>query len=1287
MDQPLQKLEQAIEETIAQAIPAKSRWRTVARFAGWTLFIVYLLFAATVLALRYWILPRVGEYKGDIEHYASKVLGQRITIGVIEAGWQGLRPELLLADVTIYDRDGRAALTLPVVEATVSWISALIGSPRFYSLVFDRPRLEIRRDKTGKFYVAGIELSMEKGDAGIAQWVLAQREIAIRDASVTWDDQKRGAPQLALPALNFVLRSGLLGHRFALRAKPPAQLASALDVRGELNRGDFTDWESWTGRLYAELEYTDLVAWRSWVDYPLELRSGKGGVRLWVTLGGKSSSEATVDVALSQVALRVIKGLPLLELDTLQGRLGASQSEGRTFEVFGRNVAFRTGTGVALSPTDFRALWQPEDGQTPQKGEMEASALDLARLARLTEFFPFPRAARERLAATDPRGSVDNLKLAWTGEAENPQHYSVRASFSKLAARANNGIPGFAGLTGRFEASDKGGSIALGSEQVAIELPGILPENPTRLDSLAGQINWKVVPNQLELGFNNLSLANRDLAGTFSGSYAIRQGSGGMIDLTGRFSRVEGKAVYRYIPLVPVKVVEYLKGTIRDGRSKDVRLRLKGDLAKFPFEDASSGIFQIVAKVTDADLRYAENWPQASGISGDLIFEGKSMRVVASKAAIVNVQASSVRANIPDLFHREVHLGIEIRAEDRTGDFLRFIAQSPVTKALDGVTEGMLATGMGRLALQLDIPIRNPERFKVAGDFQIVNNELRVDSDAPPFSQLNGRIEFTESAISARAVTSQFLGGPATISVATRADGTIAVNAQGAASIAHVPRTQGGAFLRQVSGAAAWQGTLTLARGRSATLLVQSQLTGISSDLPAPLAKAAFEPMPLTIERVITAGPPRTDAIEVSLGRSVNARILRRRDGAQYVLDRGAISLNEPAVLGDREGLAVTGNLDYVDVDRWRALFGEKDETGASFSPRFDLKVAALDFGGRRLNDVTLRAETKGSVLEANVTAKELAGEIKWFPDGLGRIVARLQRFSMPEATPGKKEEAPSRDLPALDIVADTLILNGNDLGTLELIAVNKALDWSIEKLVLTGPESTLTAEGKWESWVLKPNVKIDNIKLEVRDIGKYLERMGYPGTMRQGTARLKGNLSWTGNPQSIDYATLVGHLDINAEKGQFLRAEPGAARLIGILSMQSWLTLDFRELFRRGFAFDNVSCEADIANGVLRTQKFRMQGPSAQVEMKGQVDLVRETQDLHARVEPSVGNSVASIVAVIVNPVWGLGAFIIDKILRNPLGQALAFEYSVTGTWTEPQAKRLKAEVRSADATQEPPP
>src|SRR5712691_5709779 len=121
------------------------------------------------------------------------------------------------------------------------------------------------------------------------------------------------------------------------------------------------------------------------------------------------------------------------------------------------------------------------------------------------------------------------------------------------------------------------------------------------------------------------------------------------------------------------------------------------------------------------------------------------------------------------------------------------------------------------------------------------------------------------------------------------------------------------------------------------TLVVRTHSTGSSAGRHAPLSQAAVDPMPLRIERVIGAGLPRADTIEVSLGPSVNAHVRRRREGARYVVERGVISLNGPAVLPDREGVFVTGSLPYVDAVRWRALLEGKDGPGSSFSPSLDL--------------------------------------------------------------------------------------------------------------------------------------------------------------------------------------------------------------------------------------------------------------------------------------------------------------------------------------------------------------
>src|SRR3989449_8709914 len=154
--------------------------------------------------------------------------------------------------------------------------------------------------------------------------------------------------------------------------------------------------------------------------------------------------------------------------------------------------------------------------------------------------------------------------------------------------------------------------------------------------------------------------------------------------------------------------------------------------------------------------------------------------------------------------------------------------------------------------------------------------------------------------------------------------------------------------------------------------------------------------MPRRVERVVSPGPPRTDTIKVPLDRPVAAIVQRRREGTAYVVNRGVISLNGPAVLPDREGLSVTGSLPYVDVDRWRELLGGEDGTGLSFSSALDLNIAALDFGGRRLNDVALPAGTSGSGGVSDVSARELAREVGLRPQSRGGVIARLKHFSLP---------------------------------------------------------------------------------------------------------------------------------------------------------------------------------------------------------------------------------------------------------------------------------------------------
>src|SRR5437879_5927037 len=167
----------------------KPLWRGIEALA----WIAFFVFATLVLALRFWLLPDIERYRGDIVAAIERAVGLPIKIASIEAGWLGLRPQISLSDVHLYDHQGREVLALPSIRNVVSWRSLLYGQIRLYSLAIDGPRLEVRRDADGALYIAGMKLAFD-GERRFADWLLGQEDIVISNAEIEWRDDKRAAP-------------------------------------------------------------------------------------------------------------------------------------------------------------------------------------------------------------------------------------------------------------------------------------------------------------------------------------------------------------------------------------------------------------------------------------------------------------------------------------------------------------------------------------------------------------------------------------------------------------------------------------------------------------------------------------------------------------------------------------------------------------------------------------------------------------------------------------------------------------------------------------------------------------------------------------------------------------------------------------------------------------------------------------------------------------------------------------------------------------------------------------
>lgn len=1291
------------------------------RLLLWLAMLAYFAFAAILLTLRYAVLPQIENYRGNIEQMLSSSMNLPVAITSIDAHWQGLLPHLALHGLQVRDQQGRPALTFDNVAADVSWSSLLFLELRLQRLEIIAPSLTVRRDAQGRIFVAGLQVNTPspQNQNDFSDWLLAQHRVVVSDADITWVDELRGAPSLTLQNLNIHLQNDGSRHRFGITADPPRVLAARLDVRGDFVGDDLDVLDAWKGEAYAELDYADLAVWRQWVDYPLELSQGSGAIRLWLDVEKKRLASINADVAFNDVQMRLANDLPLLDLQNLNGRLSGKRLE-HGFEIGARQLALTTRDGIHVAPSDFRLHWNDAVGQVPAHGEFSANGLDLDALARLAGHLPFSASVRKQLVDAAPHGKVFDLNSTWSGVLNAngiPKNYSLKARFERLGMHARGALPGFSGISGSIDGNQQGGALRLASRDAALELPQVFAESQVELAVLNAQTQWKASGGKTAVTIEQIAFENRDAAGTVSGHYIGGVEGPGEVDLSAHLTRGNGNAVWRYIPLTVGKNVrDWLQESILGGVSNDTRLRLKGDLHNFPFTDGS-GIFEVKGHFHGATLRYVSSWPQINNIVGELEFVGKRMLIKASSGSIYGATLSEVSAEIADLDAADNILLVAGKAAGPTADFLRFIETSPVGTAVDHFTEDMTAAGNGQMDLKLVLPLQHLADTKIEGGYQLAGNRLKVDADLPPLTDVTGRLQFTGDALKAERVRANLLGMPLTFNLKTAGNGAVSVNAAGSLSIVELRKQFSHPMLDHLSGSAPWRGSV-LARKKNADVTFESRLSGISSSLPVPFNKSVGEVLPLRFERKLLLSKPAPravpgkpsaatvataatlrDQIEVSLGNALAARFVRRYEGERgekVVWERGAIAVGEPLTLPDK-GVLFSVNLPRIDVDNWRALLPKpvaaKDAPATETSlaiTALALKTPEMVVFGRSLHDLAMRANlNRDGGWRAEIKSRDMNGELNWRGQGSGRLSGRLKQLAINDA--GAKSASDTggttmvEEMPGLDVEVDQFTLHGKPLGKLKLTADNHGGAWDA-KLDIDNDDGKLSGEGKWRASPTQSDTQLKFL-LNAKSIEKLLARLGYPDTLRRGHATLEGNLLWNGTPFALDYPSLSGTLNVDAGNGQFNKLEPGVGRLLGILSLQSLprrITLDFRDIFSEGFAFDSITGQVKLNRGVMDTQNLLIQGPAAKVMMSGSVSLPQETQNLKVRVQPAIGDSLA-VGTMLANPAAGAIVWLTQKILRDPIDQAFAFEYAVTGTWVDPKVTKLTKPQQNGENQDKP--
>lgn len=1184
--------------------------KTLRRLSHWLGFIVlgcYVLLGAAFLGARYWVLPNIDKWRVPLQRELSLVLPVQVELGGIEAEWRGRNPRISVRNAILRDDSGRELLRIPTLEAIVAWHSLFSGTPHFLTLQADGVALSLRRDRHDRISLVGYELESSNGRA-------EQNDSALLHWLAGQGDVR--------------LTNARIAWHDERRGAPPLELH---DVALSFSAGERTHEFAIHARPPVSLGSAFLL---------------QGRVH-------------TTGVQTASLSLQDISGLFHVSVEDM-----------------------------------WPAAWAPwmdvhsvlEEGRVSWQGWQQFSN---GRPARHVSQITVDGALWRPDTKTGVR--ADSARVYVAGDWAALQEILPEAEISPAAIQAG-------------QPADI--RVALQMQGLNVQVDGVF-EQPLHFDEVALAVGVRRDPVAgLQLAVDQAQVRNVDMDLAFQGSWHQHgAGAAGVIDLDGRFERAELSAIVRYLPaIVDDDARQWLRYGLLAGRLVHAPLKLQGDLEQFPFGDQpESGNFIVGGPVQGAVIDYAPasavgqpGWPRLENLEGhaqlhrvDLTIQADSMQM---RPGGQTIDLRDVNARISNI-ERDSVLTVEGIGRAPAASYLALLRESPLNRLLDNVFEGANGEGEWEVPISLTIPLLDTASTQVQGDVVFDKGGLHLAGGVPALSGLQGRITFTEELLQADGLKGRVLGGPVSISGGLGKEQK-GLNFAGTFSAEALNKHLGGQLSEILTGTAPYRLDLQRNTAGAYGMQLESSLEGLAIHLPAPLSKQASSKQPLRVEWSPSVGE-RPATLNVSMGELV-ASFLHRPAASQKAgfFYAGAVGLGNKAE-PPADGLAMDIKVPEIDFDAWRqrATAGGKnnsDTVTAIFPKLRDLRlqVEKAHLLGTDLDRLTFTARRpEGNRWRVDISSTETAGTLFW-QERQGRvegeIEAHFERLALGASSDKSNEKSQDDDtafdfddeidIPAIRLKVDRLRLYGRDLGALSVVGLNESQGriWRLQQLELSNQYGSLHGAGVWRLQGPQRGLTID-ARAMFDDLGAYLEQAGFTDLMEGGHGQIQGVVEWRQVPWQFERSGLQGDLNVDLAKGRFVNVGSRSARLLELLSLQSVqrlasLNWNPAGLLKQGFPFDTLQGHIKLENGILHSENYRVAGPVAAIFIAGDVDLPRETLDLYAAVVPNLDVSGAAIAAgIAVNPVVGVGAFITQWLLKDPMSRAMTVEYRVKGDFDSP--------------------
>lgn len=1234
------------------------------------------------------LLPLAEHHPDRIAAWLSTRAGQPVRFERLDTTWTRRGPLLQLKGLRIGAGQG---LAIGDAEVLVSMYSGLLPGRSLTELRLRGLALDLQQAADGRWSVRGLPQSRAGGDPLDALRRLGELQVIGGRLGVH-------APALGVDATlpRIDLRLRVDGDRLRVGVRAWAQidalpLTAVLDL--DRQRGD---GEAWVG--------ADPVDFRAWAPLlaagGMRLREGKGELNLWLTLRDFAPVALTTDSDLRDLR---VEGAPMpgvarpeMQLQRLQARLRWQRTEEGWALQVPRLRLQADGSQQQLDGLQLRV------GKQMQVQAAAAQAGTALRALALSD--RLDAGLRHWLYLAKPQLDVAQLQLR--GQQGGPLW--VQGELQSLAFASVGNSPGLRGLGGRFEGDANGFSLQLQPQrQLQFDWPtGFGVRHDLHL---AGQIvGWRDEAGGWRIGTPAMRVEGTDYAADVRGGLWFQgDGTRPWMQLAAKLDDVPMTAAKRFWihSRMSKGATDWLDMALAGGQVRNGIGLVSGDLDDWPF-DNNDGRFEATGHISNGDIRFQHDWPLMGQVDADVAFIGPGFHMQGS-GDLAGVAVQTFEAGIQDFGQQPLYVRADSQGD--AGKLLAMLRQSPLHKEYGDTLDNLAASGPANVHFDLLQPLHHDQggghlqgTVDLAG-LKLVDKRFQLE-----FDNMRGQARYSNAGFAAEELAVRHLGQDGRLSLRAGGfvrDPTRAFESELAATLdagVLIDRAPEMAWLKPyINGTSPWTIAVNLpkvapgAPAPPSELRLRSDLLGTRLDLPAPLQKPANEPLPTTVAAQLPMGAGR---IDVAFGQrlALAARSHNNQTGVQVTLGSDHVDREPPP-----SGLTINGRSPTLDALEWIGLARGAGGDGDPMPLRaVDVQVGQLMLIGGVFEQTRLQLRPGPQALDVRLDGPSLAGKLNVPNADGGTISGQLERVywqslpTLPGATAaparvqaGADDMDPAKLPPfALDI-AD-LKFGKVVLGQAVLRTRPIANGLSVEQLQFRAPSQEIDIRGRWLGKGGGSRTALD-AQVRSEDLGGLLQNLDYGGQLRGGSGHARLQASWPGGPSDFQLGNLQGQLDVNARNGQLLELEPGAGRVLGLLSVTQLprrLMFDFRDFFSKGFAFNQVEGSVQFGEGMARTDKVLIEGPAANITIRGQADLRKQQFDQTIDVNPRAGNLLTVVGAVAGGPVGAALGAATNAVLSKPLGEIGARTYKVTGPWKEPKVEVIERSRERAPVPAPPP-